>query len=381
MKIFSWNCRGVGNPATVRELKQLLVANVPDIVFLCETKVHSNEFSRIHDRCRMDGCLAVSSEGKSGGLALMWREGVRVTVQNYSKFHIDSLVKMDNGEVFRFTGIYGQTIPTLRHQAWDMLKRVSSSVNEGWIVGGDFNAILNNSEKEGGRRKPKVLMDEFCDLIEELNLNDVKMSNGWFTWTNNRDGTDLIKERLDRFFVSNAFIGNLPFLTSNIVRQSKSDHEAILLDLFGCKPKENCNDPRVRFRYDICWAKEQEARDIVSKAWSTVGSNSLEKMELIKDKLGPWQFKRYRRLRNNIRGLEKDIHNLMEGPINERSMKLLKIARSKLGHLYEMEEKYWAARARSQWLKEGDRNTRFFHVRATSRRRTNRIERLKDSQG
>ncbi|MBA0725626.1 hypothetical protein Golax_022194, partial [Gossypium laxum] len=156
----------------VRELKQLLVANVPDIVFLCEKKVHSNEFSRIRDRCRMDGYLAVSSEGKSGGLALMWREGVRVTVQNYSKYHIDSLVKMDNGEVFRFTGIYGQTIPALRHQAWDMLKRVSSSVNEGWIVGGDFNAILNNSEKEGGRRKPKVLMDEFCDLIEELNLND-----------------------------------------------------------------------------------------------------------------------------------------------------------------------------------------------------------------
>ncbi|MBA0696892.1 hypothetical protein Goari_003412, partial [Gossypium aridum] len=251
------------------------------------------------------------SEGKSGGLAMMWREGVRVTVQNYSKFHIDSLVKMDNCEVFRFTG-------------------------------GDFNAILNNSEKEGGRRKPKALLDEFCDLMEELSLNDVKTSNGWFTWTKNRDGTGLIKERLNRFFVSNAFIRTLPFLTSNIVRQSKSDHEAILLDLFGCKPKEKCNNPRVCFRYDICWAKEQEARDIVSKAWSTVGCNSLEKMELIKEKLGPWQYKHYRRLRNNIRGLEKDIHNLMDGPINESSMKLLKTARGKLGHLYEMEEKYWA---------------------------------------
>ncbi|MFQ6636763.1 hypothetical protein Gotur_014105 [Gossypium turneri] len=37
MKIFSWNCRGVGNPVIVRELKQLLVANCPDVIFLCET--------------------------------------------------------------------------------------------------------------------------------------------------------------------------------------------------------------------------------------------------------------------------------------------------------------------------------------------------------
>ncbi|MBA0817826.1 hypothetical protein Gohar_022187, partial [Gossypium harknessii] len=110
--------------AVVRELKQLLVANVPGILFLCKTKVHSNEFSRIQSRCRMGGCLAVNSEGKSGGLALMWREDVDVTIQTYSKFHIDSLIKLDNGEVIRFTGFYGHPNPNLRHHAWDMLKKV-----------------------------------------------------------------------------------------------------------------------------------------------------------------------------------------------------------------------------------------------------------------
>ncbi|TYI77702.1 hypothetical protein E1A91_D06G159600v1 [Gossypium mustelinum] len=75
MKIFSWNCCRVGNPVTVHELKQLLVANGPDVVFLCETKIHSNSFSRIRSICRMEGCLVSSSEGKSDGLALLWREG------------------------------------------------------------------------------------------------------------------------------------------------------------------------------------------------------------------------------------------------------------------------------------------------------------------
>lgn len=126
----------------------------------------------------MEGCLAVSSEGKSGGLALMWREGMSVTVQNYSKFHIDSLVSMDDSESFRFISFYGQTDSCLRQQSWDMLRKVKSTINEEWIVGGDFNAILNDSEKEGGRRKLKTSMDDFCDILEELSLTDVKTYNG-----------------------------------------------------------------------------------------------------------------------------------------------------------------------------------------------------------
>ncbi|KAK5802672.1 hypothetical protein PVK06_030285 [Gossypium arboreum] len=71
MKIFCWNCDGVGNPMTVRELKQLLVANNPDTVFLCETKVDSNKMSCIRNLCRTDGCLAINAIGKSGGLAML----------------------------------------------------------------------------------------------------------------------------------------------------------------------------------------------------------------------------------------------------------------------------------------------------------------------
>ncbi|KAL1185195.1 hypothetical protein V6Z11_A01G098700 [Gossypium hirsutum] len=150
MKIFCWNCRGVGNPATVRELKQLLVVNVPDVLFLCETKIHSNSFSRIRSICRMEGCMAINSEGKSGGIALMWKEGVKVDVQNFSNHHIDFLVTFDENDAIWFTGFYGQADPNLRNQSRDMLRRVKRTIKEGWIVGGDFNTIINNAEKEGG---------------------------------------------------------------------------------------------------------------------------------------------------------------------------------------------------------------------------------------
>ncbi|MFQ6666963.1 hypothetical protein Gotur_033146 [Gossypium turneri] len=68
---FFWNCRGIGNPAIVHDLKQLLVVTNPDIVFLSETKVRSSEMERIRIRCHTDGCFVVEANGRRGDLALL----------------------------------------------------------------------------------------------------------------------------------------------------------------------------------------------------------------------------------------------------------------------------------------------------------------------
>jgi hypothetical protein len=49
--------------------------------------------------------------------------------------------------------------------------------------------------------------------------------------------------------------------------------------------------------------------------------------------------------------------------------------------LYEREEVMWRQRSRVQWLAEGDKNTRSFHLRASQRRKKNRICRLKWPDG
>ncbi|KAK5802560.1 hypothetical protein PVK06_030162 [Gossypium arboreum] len=224
-------------------------------------------------------------------------------------------------------------------------------------------------------------MDDLCDTLDELNLIDVKPCDGWFTWTNNREGDRLVKERLDRFVVLDVFMEQLPFLTSYIIRQSKSDHEAIMMDTNGSKPKEKRANNRFWFRYDTCWAEEQDLKDIITSIWSKEDCNMLEKMDLTRDKLGPWQYHHFKRLKYKIRGLEKEIGKLMDGSSNEWTMSHLKQARGKLGHLYDVEEKYWMLRALCHWLREGDRNTRYFHVLTSGRRRKNSITRLKDAQG
>jgi hypothetical protein len=47
----------------------------------------------------------------------------------------------------------------------------------------------------------------------------------------------------------------------------------------------------------------------------------------------------------------------------------------------EQEEILWRQKSRVQWLKEGERNTKFFHRAMTHRRYINRITQLEDDQG
>ena len=46
----------------------------------------------VKDRCKMKNGLIVPSNGKSGGLVMLWKEGVTMEIQTYSPSHIDALV-------------------------------------------------------------------------------------------------------------------------------------------------------------------------------------------------------------------------------------------------------------------------------------------------
>ncbi|TYI30108.1 hypothetical protein ES332_A05G362000v1 [Gossypium tomentosum] len=292
MKFMCWNCRGLGNPAKLRELKQLLAANNPDLIFLSETKMSANDFCRVQNKFRMQNGLAVNSEGQSGGLALMWRDGMNFSIQNYSKHHIDSLVKLENNKNIRVTGFYGHANPNLRSSSWDIFRRVGESVREEWIVGGDFNAILNDAEKEDGRRGVRAQMNEFKEVMDELALVDIKPDSGWFTWVNNRSGGGLIKQRIDRFISSGSVAEKFPFISTKVVRQTQSDHDAIILDLWGRKPKDYPNDKRLCFKFDVCWAGDVGAKNVIERAWNRDATDSREKIERVRSALGPWQRKK-----------------------------------------------------------------------------------------
>lgn len=55
--------------------------------------------------------------------------------------------------------------------------------------------------------------------------------------------------------------------------------------------------------------------------------------------------------------------------------------KAELNKLCDREEQMWHQRSRVQWIKHGDKNTKFFHGTATQRKRRNFIKGLKDNVG
>ncbi|KAH9679641.1 putative reverse transcriptase/RNA-dependent DNA polymerase [Citrus sinensis] len=59
----------------------------------------------------------------------------------------------------------------------------------------------------------------------------------------------------------------------------------------------------------------------------------------------------------------------------------LKKTENQIDNILQDEEIFWKQRSRADWLKEGDKNTKFFHAKALARRKKNRIGGILDEQG
>lgn len=60
----------------------------------------------------------------------------------------------------------------------------------------------------------------------------------------------------------------------------------MLLDTIGKKPKDNQRDPRLLFHYNMCWAKDNRAKEIIKESWHRRGDNILEKLDGMRGVLG-----------------------------------------------------------------------------------------------
>lgn len=83
------------------------------------------------------------------------------------------------------------------------------------ILGGDFNATLDNSEKQGGSQTLSRVQLDFQAFVEEWGLREMQTKNGKYTFTNWRKGFTHIAEKLDRFF-----LGGIGDQKQNILKQA-----------------------------------------------------------------------------------------------------------------------------------------------------------------
>jgi len=142
MNVIAWNCRGLGNVKAVPCIKDLLCVYKPDIVILIETLCNNNKISNLKYSVGFDHHFSVDCIGRSGGLAVLWRNSAQCSITNYSQNFINMSIQDPIKGLWRLTAFYGYPEHGRRRNSWDLLRCLHTQSDNPLLEQGCFTSHL-----------------------------------------------------------------------------------------------------------------------------------------------------------------------------------------------------------------------------------------------
>jgi hypothetical protein len=81
--------------------------------------------------------------------------------------------------------IYGEPWSDKKDLTWRSMRILDTHTRRAWLMCGDFNEILTQHEKQGGKQRPQICMDKFQQTLEDGELSDLGLTGDTFTRRNN----------------------------------------------------------------------------------------------------------------------------------------------------------------------------------------------------
>ncbi|KAI5351664.1 hypothetical protein L3X38_004555 [Prunus dulcis] len=134
------------------------------------------------------------------------------------------------------------------------------------------------------------------------------------------------------------------------------------------------------------WTTHVDCEKTIKQVWESVGDldpmvgldKKIKQMTWV---LQRWSKSTFGHIKEETRVLRAKFASLFQAPYSERVEEDRRVVQKSLDELLAKNELYWSQRSREHWLKAGDKNTSYFHQKATNRRRRNIIKGLEDSNG
>ncbi|KAL0010846.1 hypothetical protein SO802_005954 [Lithocarpus litseifolius] len=305
---------------------------------------------------------------------------------NYSPNHILMKVIEEDGFVWFFIGFYGWPEAQNKEKSWQLLKHLRSFVNGAWLCAGDFNAILHSTEKLSVRPPNSAEIDAFRSGLDSCNFEDLGFRGYTYTWSNKRPGEANTKLRLDRAVATMEWRTKFQISTVSHLPPHALDHLPILVHVKSVQRHQQ--KFRKGFKFEEAWLLWEDCGDVVKEAWELVGgadsglASIKEKIKFCGEKLKTWGSSKLEPNEAAMKVLQNrlEVLNSAEVVTDESKVEYLSVSKQ-LDDLLLKKEIYWAQRSRILWLKHGDKNTKFFHSKASQRRRKNFIKGIQCTQG
>jgi exonuclease III len=378
LNLISWNVRGLNDGAKRTRICNLLHHWKADVVCFQETKLMSVTQGLVKSlwRCKYVDWISLNSIGASGGIILMWdRRVVERVDEAIGCFSISCRFReVASGLEWVFSGVYGPNRAVERRLMWDELAGIATVWAVPWCVGGDFNLVRYPTERAGASDLSSSMRD-FSDFIFSMGLLDLPLEGGNFTWSN-----ACSKSRLDRFLCSPSFVDHFSRTVQKRLPRLLSDHFPILLSC-GFLQRRQCP-----FRFETMWLKSEGFHDKVHQWWNSylfTGSPSyilVQKLKSLKVDLRRWNKETFGDVnvrKHDLQAQIQDFDFLEETrPLTVEEGVAKGHLKAEFENVLLLEEIKWRQTSRATWLREGDKNTKFFHRVANSNRRFNSIDHL-----
>ena len=369
----SWNCQGLGNVLTIRRVKEIHRSISPDVMFLMETK-NSDEFIKSKFQClHYEHQFSIPPNGLSGGLYLFWKEGVDISILDSSPNMIYTLITF-KGCSSHVSFIYGAPAVENRAAFWDKLSQIGSDRDSAWLLTGDFNDILNNSEKVGGPPRLEGSFTTFRSFVAQNGLWDIRHSGEELSWRGTRY-THYIRARLDRVMGNCSWSEAFPMGRCCYLRFEGSDHRPMITYFNADRPKK-----AGLFRFNRTLVGNEEVSQLIESTWNHSPIDSvIKKLNACRRSIIQWTNEQQNQSNMIIKTSRSALEKELSATIPNTA--LIEKITSDLRKAYVEEEQFWLQRSRIQWLKQGDRNTGFFHAATRSRRMINTILVIENADG
>ncbi|KAF7802272.1 reverse transcriptase [Senna tora] len=202
----------------------------------------------------------VDACGKSGGLAVWWKEELDLKVLFSSKNLIHIELSSDGETPIFVSLVYGPPKEDERRIVWDRLRVFGSK-----------------------------------KLLEDYGLFDLEYNGPLFTWINKRVGEAHIKEKLDWVLGNLELFCLFPKGQVFVNPLVGSDHCALVVDMnFVDQRSPRC------FRFEMFWVDHLDYKEIVSRGWDACYGEDLgcfgllvKKLESCKEILSKWSKKAF----------------------------------------------------------------------------------------
>lgn len=311
------------------------------------------------------------ARGYSDGIWILWN---RIDLQITSILMHDQYIHVEVKEAldatWLLTAVYASPRDNERQVMCEAIENLSHSISESWMLISDFNEIACSNEKKGCAPVNINRCHIFHNWINRCHLLDLGCICSRFTWRgplwNGRDG---VFKRLDRAqtLLSKPFLGCILIITR--------------LEFFF-NPTESPQQCRP-FRFLAAWLEHEDFDRLLSTNWKNEIYLTGNLFELT-TKLKEWNqnvfgniFKRKQELMARLKGVHEspgygsNLHlDFLEANLTGRLEKAL-----------HLEETLWLRKSRKVWIRDSDRNTRYYHAKTILRRRKNKILELRSSGG